>query len=77
LPDIADTEFISALWAKTPHSIAFLPSELSANASPIHAPRAICVMESIRRLNDYRIIFFELKSSISSESGITNFYNLR
>ena len=35
------------LCANAPHSIAFFPSCLPANASPMQAPRAIWVMESI------------------------------
>ncbi len=35
------------LCAMAPHSIAFLPSVLPAKASPMQAPRARCVKESI------------------------------
>ena len=35
------------LWAAAPQSMAFLPSCFPAKASPIHAPNAMWVMESI------------------------------
>lgn len=44
----ADKKSISGmLWPKAPKNIALLPSFLPAIASPIQAPTAICVNESM------------------------------
>src|SRR5438045_7526952 len=44
------------LCARAPQSIAFFPRVLPANASPIQAPSAICVRESIKDIN--RLVFY-------------------
>lgn len=49
--------FATTACASTPHNIAFLASFLPAKTSPMQAPKAICVRESIGLISQYFFSF--------------------